>query len=231
MGIHYVRPPTNVDGSRMSYEQRKAARKAQANPLAPPIVIQRPDQTYEQRKSSRKAEEQGRQEAVVIADAQEAARKAAELANTPEHLRRPRNVWRDLIDQWQGQAYRPEIAKKLDNYRLRAEKEDSRIDADMAERARRHAVETNPETIKAREHLATVSQGADDAERLELARLRGLIEAGGAADYWAQVQPLTQARLARLQERVAAETANRAEHDAEWEALQAELKAAEGLGE
>ena len=212
--IHYHKPQTDAAGNRLTYEQRRAIRRAQEaekrasqtpeTPTREPVY----DMTFDERQGLRKAEELGRREAASIAEQQQASRKAAELAAIPEHLRRPANVWRDLIRVHQSQSYRPEIVRKIADYEKRAILEDSRLDALMAEKARRHAVESNPETVKAREHHLSASAGAEThEEKQEWARLSGLIEAGAANDYWNQAAPLMSARLAKLQERVSAEQA------------------------
>jgi hypothetical protein len=233
MSISYVRPPTDAAGNKLSYEQRRAARrqaeaeKRAQQSKAPPA---RPDfynQSYAERQRIRKAEEQGRQEAAVIAANQEAARKAADLAATPEHLRRPDNVWKRLIAEFQSQAFRPEIAKKIAEYQKRAEEEDRRIESIMAEKARRHSVETDPETVKAREHLASASQAAEtEEERREWAKLSAMIDCGQAAEYWNQSAALTQARVTRLQVRLAEEAGKSAAQDAALQAAKAELDTA-----
>ena len=70
----------------------------------------------------------------------------------------------------------------------------------MADKLRRHEVESNPETQPAREHWEKASAGAETNEEREVfARLRGLIDGGAAASYWGQVAPIMQARLQKVQ--------------------------------
>ena len=227
MSISYFRPPTNPDGTRMSYEQRRAARKALETPRPKPTIMLRPDLTYEQRRALRKAEEQGKREAESLAERQEAARR--EAAQPPEHLRRPSNVWRDLIEQFRSQSFRPEIKAKIAKYEQLANVRDREIESEMAEKMRRYKVESNPETAKAREHLESASAGADPDEQREFARLRGLIEAGQAGAYWDEVRPILEARLNRIQERVQAGEATLAEQEAAFQATKTEAEEIEKL--
>ena len=228
--VFFIRPMYGADGSRMTYAERAATRRAQEAESRAQRTPETPLQrglSYEERRRLRKAEELGAAEAATLAQEQERARQAAELAATPTHLRRPRNVWLDLLATMEGHASQPGMTQRIAEYKRRAEVEDERIKNEMEDKARRFEVESNPETAKAREHLLALGPGADEAESHELARLAGLVEGGGAAEYWAQVAPLTQARLAKVQERAAEAAKARTVHDAEWEALQAELKTAE----
>jgi hypothetical protein len=108
----------NPDGTKMTYEQRAAARRAadaqrqrQKQEPAPrdPIF----DLPEDQRRAIRQAEKQGREEARQLAAIQEAARKQAEIDATPEHLRRPENIFRKTIELLRPTAYRPDTARRI----------------------------------------------------------------------------------------------------------------------
>lgn len=71
----------------------------------------------------------------------------------------------------------------------------------MSARLRQYEVENNPETKPAREHWEKASAGAEtDEERQEWARLKGLVESGGAMEYWDQARPILERRLETIQE-------------------------------
>lgn len=227
--VSYYRPQTDAAGNKLSYEQRRAIRRAQGHTPTPPVVHEVSPLSYEERRQMRRAEESGRREAGCLAETREAERKAAELAATPEHSRRPDNVWRKLITEWTPRSYLPEVARKIAEYERRADAEDARIDAEMADKARRHAVE-NPETVKAREHLATASAAAATLEeRNEWGRLSGLIDSGQADAYWDGAAALVAARLSRLQARQAEEADRKAAQDAAYDAARAAVDNAAGL--
>jgi hypothetical protein len=228
--VSYYRPQTDAAGNKLSYEQRRQIRRAQAHTPTPPVVHEVSPLSYDERRQMRRAEESGRREAGCLAETRETERKATELAATPEHLRRPENVWRKLITEWSPKSYLPDVARKIAEYERRADADDARIDAEMTERARRHAVESNPETAKAREHLATASAAADTPEeRNEWARLAGLIDGGQADAYWDGAAALVSARLSRLQSRQAEEADKKAAQDAAYDAARADVDGAAGL--
>jgi len=224
MAIFY-RPPTT--GDKMSYQERRAERQRQdaERQTRAPIY----DLPADERRRLRRAEEQGRREGVQRAAIEEKMRKQAEIDATPEHERRPRNPWRDLIEQWKGQEYRPEIKRKLAKYAVEAKKEDARIDAMMADAKRKYEIDNDPEVIRARAHLESARAGAEPEEAVELARLSGILSAGQSALYWDAATELMQARLRRVQEQVAQHGEKQAPLNQEAKALAEKQKATEAL--
>ena len=184
----------------MDYQERRANRAADRpnEPTRDSFF----DLPAEQRRRLRRAEEQGRREGVQRAAIEEKIRQQAEIDATPKHERRPRNPWRDLIEQWKGQEYRPEIKRKLAKYAVEAKKEDARIDALLAERKRKYDIDNDPEVIRARTHLESARAGAEPEEAVELARLSGILSAGQTGAYWDAATELMQNRLRHVQEQV-----------------------------
>lgn len=234
MSIIYSRLPCNEDGSRKLCAQRRAERRQQeaerhteqrGEPTRDPFY----DLTAEQRRRVRIAAEQGRREGVQRAAIEEKIRKQAEIDATPEHERRPRNPWRDLIEQWKGQEYRPEIKRKLAKYAIEAKKEDMRIDAMMAEAKRKYEIDNDPEVIRARAHLESARAGAEPEEAVELARLSGILSSGQSALYWDSATELMQKRLRRVQEQVSQHGQKQVPLDEEAMVLARKEKAAEAL--
>lgn len=230
--MQYFQPQRDASGRVLTYQERAALRR-EKEALAPKEQrgpITRPDMSYGDRAALRRAADRGKREGEVRAAQTESARKAAVLAATPATFRRPANVWRDLEAVWESQAYRPEIARKLADYRDRAEKEDARIDAEMAEKQRRFDVESNPETALCRAHLASASLGADTPEEKEAwARLAGLVEGGASAEYWDGSARLCAIRLEKSQAALAQHTAASAEQAAVTAAAQAAVDQAAKL--
>lgn len=202
MSISYVRPPCNPDGSRMSYAQRRAERKQQeaenhAAQKGEPTRAAIFDLPADERRRLRQAEEQGRREGEQRAAIEEQSRQQAEFDATPEHERRPRNQWRDLIEKRKPDAWRKDVAHRIKIYEREAKREDERIDALMAEQWKRHELESAPEYARALAHWDRASMNAEsEAERQQFARLKGIID-GSPNQYWDEVAPIMQARYER----------------------------------
>ena len=176
--------------------RRRTARTQRGEPTARDPIYDLP---LNQRRRLRRAEEQGRREGEQRAATTEQAAKEAALAQIPEWQTRPRNQWRDLIELRKPDAWRKDVAHRIKVYEKEAQIEDERIDRLMEEKQKRHELESAPEYAKALAHWERASANADAEERQEFARLRGLIDGGGAAHYWDQVMPLMQARLTKVQ--------------------------------
>ena len=114
----------------------------------------------------------------------------------------PATPVRELIEMRKPDAWRKEVAQRIKMYEKEARAEDERIDTIMAEKQKRHELESAPEYARALAHWERVSMNADADEAIELARLKGVIEGGGgAARYWQEVHPLTEARLQKAARR------------------------------
>lgn len=220
----------------MSYEQRRAARRADDAERRAQQKNETPTRdsfynlSYDERRNIRRSEEQGRREGAQRAAIEEQAKKQAELDAVPEHERRPRNQWRDLIELRKRDAWRKDVAHRIKIYEREARAEDERIDAIMAEKKKRHEVESHSEYARALGHFERASQGAEsEQEREGFARLHGLIEGGDFAGYWRDCQPLMEQRLQRIREQVVEQAARQAPLAEEARELAAEQRAAEEL--
>ena len=137
----------------------------------------------------RRAEEQGRRERPNSLPLSK-SKQAAEDDATPEpEWHGPANQWRDLIELRKPDAWRKDVAHRIKVYEREAKIEDERIDRLMEEKQKRHELESAPEYAKALAHWERASTDADADEQQELARLKGLIDGGGAAHYWDEVAP------------------------------------------
>lgn len=225
MSIAYYRPPT------MSYKQRSAARRAadaeRQQQSAPRTDFY--DLPADQRRAIRRAAEQGKAEAQQLAKIEEQAKKQAEIDSTPEHERRPRNPWRDLIELRRPDAWRKEVAHRIKVYEKEARAEDERIDRLMEEKLKRHELESAPEYQRALEHWQRATLNADTNEQQELARLKGMIDGGAASHYWDEVAPLMRGRLQKVQQRMEEQIGKQAIVVGESKAMAAELEAASEL--
>jgi hypothetical protein len=231
----YVRLPCNEDGSTMSYAQRKAQRQRQdaerraaqnGEPTGRDPFFDLP---LNERRRIRQAEEQGRREAQQLAAIEEQAKRQFDYDATPEHERRPRNTWRDLIEMRKPDAWRKDVAQRIKLYEKEARAEDERIDALMAEKQKRQELESAPEYARALAHWDRVSMDADADEAIELARLKGVIEGGGANRYWQEVHPLTETRLEKARAAVVENARRQARTAVDAVALTAKQKAIEEL--
>lgn len=232
----YYRPPTAPDGSKMTFAQRQAARRAadiehraaqkQEPPTRDPIF----ELPFADRQRLRRAEAQGRREGEQRAAVEERAKRQAEFDALPDHEKRPPNKWRQLIELRQKDVGRKDVARRIKVYEREAKIEDERIDAIMEERRKRHELESAPEYAKAIAHWESASANAEsEEERQEWARLKGLIEGGGAMDYWGQVSPIIQARLERVQAAVVEQAGRQAPMATEAKELAEKQKATEEL--
>ena len=229
MAIYY-RPPTNPDGSKMNFQERRAARRATERQQEQPAP--RPDLynlSSDQRRAMRRSEEQGRREGARCAAIEEQAKRQAEYDALPEHEKRPPNPWRELIEKRKPDAWRKDVARRIKIYEREARIEDERIDALMAEKKKRYDLETAPEYARALAHWERASMNADTEEQTELARLKGLIDGGGANEYWDQVAPLMQSRLHKVQSAVIEHAARQEPLAQEAAALADKQKIAEEL--
>ncbi len=240
MTISYYRPPTNPDGSRMSYKQRKAARQAadmerRAREKATDRAGEKPaddfyNLPFEDRRAIRQAQEQGRKEGRQRAAIEKQAKQQAEYDALPDHEKRPPNYWRRLIELRKPDAWRKDVARRIREYKRQAEIEDARIDAMMEGRKRQYELENQPEYAKALAHWERAHVAAKtEQEKEEWARLKGVIEGGGAMSYWDQVAPIMAARLAEAQERWNGQVAKQAAIVGETKALAAEVEAVNEL--
>lgn len=206
MSIMYCKPPTNPDGSRKSYVQRRAERQQQdaerrlaqkGEPIIRDSIYNLP---AHERSRLRHAEEQGRREGMERAAIEEAARKQVEYESIPEHLRRPENIFNRLIAEHEDFAYRPEVASRIKKFKKLAAEREKEIDAEMESKLRRYEAENNPETKPAFEHWERASASAEtNEEKEQWARLKGLIDAGSADSYWDEVAPVMKAQLDKIQ--------------------------------
>jgi len=220
--VFFSRLPT-ADNNK-TFAQRRAERIQQG--ARDPIF----DAHFEDRRKIRRAAEQGRIAGAQQAAAAEQKRKQAELESIPEHERRPRNQWLDLIELRQKDAWRKDVARRIKGYAVEAKREEKRIDSLMAEKARRHQLENSPEYSRALDHWQRASQGAESVEeQAAFAKLKGLIESGGAANYWAECQQLLEDRLRRIQAKMSDHSGRQAPLDLEAKNLAAEELAAEKL--
>jgi len=217
----------------MSYEERARARRsadAKRQKQQPAPRADFFDLSSDERRAIRQAEKQGRDEAKQLAAIQEQAAKQAAIDATPEHLRRPENVFRKTIELLRPTAYRPDVARRMKQLERQANERDREIESEMAEKLRRYEVENNPETKPAREHWQSASADAETAEeRIEWARLKGLVEAGAANRYWTEVQPIMQRRLERLEARIAEHAAKQAPLAEQAKVLAEQYEAASAL--
>lgn len=234
--VMFVRLPTNEDGSRKSYAQRRAERRQQdaerraQQKNEPPTHDAIYELPFDERRRLRRAEQQGRREGEQRAAMEAEAKRQAEFDALPVHEQRPVNSWRLLIEQWKSQEHRPEVRRKLEKYRIEAEREDARIDAMLAERKRQYEIDNDPEVQKARTHLESVQAGIEtEEERNEFARLSGLLAAGQSGQYWTDVAPICQLRLRKMQERWDEQIAAQAVTVAETKAMAEQLATMEEL--
>jgi hypothetical protein len=185
------------------YDERAKERREEGKTKKSPVAqYERTGLTYTQRAKQRRAEEQGKAEAEKARKTQEATQRQVEIEATPARLRRPANVWTDLIAQWQGRGYDPAVRAKLREYKRREKEEDKKIDAEMAERERRHRIETDPKVKDALAHCALASQFATESEREQWAIAKGLAEGGAIDKYWALSKTLTEHAKDREQARL-----------------------------
>jgi len=182
-------------------------------------IYYRPDgsrRSYEERKALRKAEEEGRIAGkMVAARVKEEVREVLD-ATTPAHLKRPLNRFAALADQFEAspQYKNATLLARIAKYRALAIAEDRRIDAAMAERKRRWEIDNDPAVKEALAHCERAEQHADESEKGAWAVARGLAQADAVREYWAEAARLTGAArertLAKLDEHGAAlDNANR----------------------
>lgn len=235
MAIFYAKPLKNQDGTRMNYQQRRAARRTadaerRAQEKQEPITRESIyDLPYADRRGLRRAEAQGRREAEQRAVIEEASRKQAEYDALPDHEKRPRNPWLDLIELRKPDAWRKDVARRIKVYEREARLEDERIDSLMAERKKRHEVESSSEHAQALAHWERGHVAAEsDEERQEWARLKSIVDAY-PNDYWHEVAPIMQGRLQKLQERWNEQLAKQAAVVEESKAVAAEVEAVSEL--
>ena len=196
----------------------------------PPNRIPFYDLPETERRAIRRAEEQGRLEGQQLANLQEAARQQAVIDATPPHLRRPDNIFTRLIAEWQSKAYRPDVAHKIKIYKEKEVEREREIEIEMADKLREFEVMNNSETKPAREHWEKANAAAESPEeKREWARLKGLIDGGGANQYWQQCQPLIEKRLAAIQQRMDEQIGKQAIVVGESKALAVELESVSEL--
>lgn len=229
--VMYVRLPCNEDGSQKSYAQRRAERREQdaarraAQKQETPTHEEFYAMSYEQRKAMRLAAEQGKVESRQLAAIEEATARQAAIDATPEHLRRPENIFTRLIAEWQSKSYRPDVAAKIKVYTEKEVGRDREIEAEMADKLRQYEVENNPETKPAREHWQKASAGAEtDTERREWALLHGLIDGGAANRYWELAQPILERRLQSIEKKIVEHAGRQAPLAEEGKALATALE-------
>jgi hypothetical protein len=234
--VMYVRLPTNPDGTQMNFKQRSAARRAadaerraaekHEAPTRDPFY----DLPESERRAIRRSEEQGRVEARQLAETARQVKRQAEYDATPEHLRRPENIFTRLIAEWESKSYRPDVAAKIKAYREKEAQREREIGIEMADKLREFEVENNPETKPAREHWQKASAAADtDEERREWARLKGLIDGGAAGTYWQEAQPILERRLTLIGEKIVEHAGRQAPLDEEGRVLNSALEDAGAL--
>jgi hypothetical protein len=224
--LGYFRPERDPQTGRpLTYEERSAKRRQNYKPTPLPPVLTAPQMSDSQRSTIREQVKQGHQEAQSLAAIQESARQAALDASIPEHERRPMNPWTRLIKEWQSQSFRPDVARKIKDYRRLEKIEEAKIDAIMDEKARVHAISTNPETIKARSLLATVAAGATPEEEIAIARCQGLIDAGVADAVFDAIQPIVESRLQRIRAAIVDQAERKSALDASYSDLAEKEKA------
>jgi hypothetical protein len=219
----YVRLPTNEDGSQMSYTQRKAERQRQDaerratqknEPAARDPFYDLPES---ERRAIRRSEEQGRIAAQRLSAIESQAKRQAGIDGTPEHLRRPENIFTRLIAEWEGKSYRPDVAAKIKAYRKQEAQREKEIEIEMADKLRQYKVNNDPEVQRARAHLESARAGAEPQEQVELARLSGILSAGQSGAYWDSVAELMAARLRRIQEQVTPDESSDTQNDTQKE--------------
>jgi len=232
----YYRPPTNQDGSRKSFTQRRAERRQQDTERRATQMQEPTDRDsifnlpYHERRQLRRAERQGQYEAEQNRRIEEQTKRQAEIDALPEHEKRPGNPWRDLIELRKKDSWRKDVAQRIKVYEREARIEDERIDALMAEKKRRHELESDNEYAKALAHWERADQSAENEdERESLARLRGLIEGGDFGGYWQECQPLMESRLQRIREQMVEQAAEQAPFAEKSKVLAEQQKAAEEL--
>ena len=216
--------------SHKSYSERAAERRAAdaakrdaqraAEQTARAVEID--TRSYAERAQARRDEAFGRLQAEKIAEQEVREREAARLAALPDHARRPRNVWAELIEKWQSKSYDPAIRAKIDRYAELAKAEDLRIDAIVAEKRRKHQIETDPAVKRALEHCACASQfasGEDEKQDWNVAR--GLAEGGAVDAYWQLAFDLVGRAKEREAARLAAEADKLAAQKQEFDAIAA----------
>jgi hypothetical protein len=207
-----------------NYQQRKAER---TNTQQKGSIFELP---YDQRAKQRRAEQQGREEGRRLARIAEQEKKKAELEATPEHERRPENIYRKMIEARKTDAWRKEVKPRLREYERLAKAEEARIDAEMADKQVRFELESSPEYAKALDHWQRASERAETpAEKAEWAKLKGFIEAGAFVAYYDGCAPIVQARLAKLQEGWDSQLNRQSEIVNETKALSEEIVEAEDL--
>lgn len=216
----------------MTYRERRADRRAadaerraqqKQEPMGRDSIF---DLSYDERRRLRRAKKQGQREGEQRAAIEEQAKKQAEYDALPEHEKRPPNKWRQLIELRQKDVGRKDVARRLKVYEREAKIEDERIDAIMEEKKRRHELESAPEFAQALAHWESASANAEsEEEREEWARLKGLIEGGGALDYWGQAHPILERRLAKIQESFGNQIERQSEIVNETKALADEVEA------
>lgn len=193
------------DGTRKTYAQRRAERRQQDaerraqtdEPITRDPIYNLP---ADERRRLRRAEEQGREEAKHLIAIEEREKMQAAIDATPEHLRRPKNIYHSLCAAHEQAAYRPDVAARIKRYRKLAAEREREIDLEMADKLRKYEAANNPETKPARNHWEKASAGAEsEEEKREWARLHFLIEGGAANRYWSEVAPIMQARLHKMQ--------------------------------
>jgi hypothetical protein len=151
--------------------------------------------TEKERSILRQAEAEGATKVAADAKARQAAREAA----VPDHEKRPVNHARRVLEMRleqdrPGNRQSPTI---LESLRKRADEEDARIDALMAEKKRQYLLANDPDVQNAVKHAEGALKLAADEDREARAKALGIAKEGDWRAYWKAVQELNTAVVER----------------------------------
>lgn len=151
-------------------------------------------------------EQDARAEGKRLATIVEADNRKVIEASTPDHLKRPRNLAQEAIDQYtkDGRYVAPELKRRLATLQEQAAAREKEIDKEMEAKAKAHAIANDPSVQDALEHCESASQRLPELAE-QFAELRGLLLGGGPAvlpDYWRRAAEVTAAAREKTAEAV-----------------------------
>jgi hypothetical protein len=164
--------------------QRREAWRA-ANPNAP--------LTSEERALLNQAKIDGEKEGATVVKQATQEVKEVIAETTPDHLKRPRNVPKELADQFDAspQFKDASLKAKIEDYRQRGVEEEARIDAMMVQKKVEYERSQDPLFQAAQAHLEKALAHADVADQPGWALAAGYLKAGAIKQFWDQSALLT----------------------------------------
>jgi hypothetical protein len=196
---------------RMDERQAEAQAKADAAANPPEPETQH---SFNQRAAMRLAEENGKAEA---------RKRQAELAaeNAP-----PKNSYRELAKQIEGQRFIPSVERRYQRFMARADELDRERAAEAEQAAKQAAIDSSPAVILARESAGYLVKMAPTPELAALAsECAGIAAAGDSGLYWLRAKECETKILDWHDQQAAEKRAAKSATDAEYEAAAAAAQA------